>query len=211
MKSEVIKISDFTSPKADVALRSVVETLSGNGLVVFPSDTVLGMMTRVSKEGVAKVNKFKKRATNKNYSLIFSSLVQLNQCLIISARNLEIIKKNTPGLFTFVVKPEKILNHEIKLLLSKEGKLGFRIPTSDLMLEIAKKCPFPILATSANLSGQPSVYSLEELRTQAGDSINNIDLIITSDTNPTNKASTVVDLSKSTPEILRKGSGHLLF
>ncbi len=183
--------------------------LGRDGLVVLPSDTVLGLLAKVSKAGIAKLDKFKKRRSGKNYSLIFSDTDHLQEYLDISEDNMKIVTKNSPGLFTFVVKPIKIINKDIDLILGSDHQVGFRIPTSELMRKLAIKCNFPIVATSANLSGKPSVYNHIELIDQVWDKINDIDLIIESDTSAHRQASTVIDLTGPSPTILREGSGKL--
>lgn len=183
--------------------------LADNGLIVFQSDTVLGIMARISKDAIRKVNRFKNRRMGKNYSLICSDLSHLKSLVSISNKQLDIIAKNVPGLFTFIIRPKEVFSKELRLIISSEGNLGFRVPTSKLMLKIAADSEFPVLATSANLSGQASVYTLEDLETQVGENIKEIDLVIQSSTKLKIVASTVVDLAGPVVKILRKGSGKL--
>jgi L-threonylcarbamoyladenylate synthase len=216
MQKRVLKIHNIDALAKNNYIGLVGDVLSLNGLVVFPSDTVLGIFAKVSKEGIDKVDKFKNRPKDKNYSLISSDLQNLKKLIDLPPKNFEIIGKNVPGLFTFVVKPTKLHSTDIEILLSSEGKLGFRIPTSNLMLEVARRCPFPVLATSANLSSQPSVHSFSDLEDQfrSGNLLNHlnlIDLLLDLDSPYNLQSSTVVDLTTNPPTILRKGSGKLVY
>lgn len=178
-------------------------------MVILESDTVLGIMARISQEAIRKVDFFKNREIGKNYSLICSDLNRLKSLVHINNKQLNVITKNVPGLFTFIVQPGGVFCKELELIISSEGKLGFRIPISRLMLEIAAECKFPVFATSANLSGQPSVYTLEKLKAQVGKKLKEVNLIIQPYAKSRIAASTVVDLSGRVPKILREGSGKL--
>lgn len=215
MQNKIISEKLIVSLGQDIVYEKIINVLSNDGLVVFPSDTVLGVFAKISTGAISKLDKFKNRPNNKNYSLIVSDLTQLHQKVELSAKNIDVIKKNVPGFFTFVVKPKKIIDQKLNLILSPEHKLGFRIPTSNLMLEVASRSSFSILATSANLSGQPSVYSWNNLEDQFTsndllDHLNLLDLVINFDIPGKCLSSTVVDLTTTPPAILREGSGKLI-
>jgi len=65
----------------------------------------------------------------------------------------------------------------------------------------------PITTTSANLSGEDPIYSINELFESFPDEkLNLIDLILDQGSLERSLPSTVVDMSRGHPEILRKGS-----
>lgn len=72
-------------------------------------------------------------------------------------------------------------------------------------MDLAKKFGKPYTATSANQSGQPDCYSIKQIKKQLGKKIKLIDLIIDGGELPKIPPSTVLDLTKSPPKILRKG------
>ena len=61
----------------------------------------------------------------------------------------------------------------------------------------------PLIGTSANLSGNPSVLTADEVREQLGD---RIDLVIDGGKCPGGIESTVVDVTGEKPVILRGGA-----
>lgn len=189
-------------------LKEVAESLSNNKLIVFNSDTVLGVMVKASTAGINHLNKFKKRQLDKSYSLIFDSLDQVQEYFLMDTKTTEIVKRNVPGLFTFVVSPSAVVNKKVKAVMHSE-KIGFRIPLSKLMRQIVRYCPFPVIATSANLSGKKPVYSIKELALQIKDIEQKIDILIENNANTKNISSTVIDLTQSPYKILRSGSGRL--
>lgn len=204
MKKVIIKNAQSIDP---VISSEVIGVIKDGGIVAFPSDTVYGLMARVSPESIQIIDRLKGRLAGKNYALMLDSLESLEKLMAITPDNLQIIKKNSPGYFTFVVRPEKLFDETLKILISKEGTVGIRIPSSEFMREVASK--ELILATSANKSGQPAVYSYNELRKQLGSNVDKIDLILDCDISEKNLASTVIALAVSPPTILRQGSGQL--
>ena len=182
-------------------------TLRNRGVILFPADTVFGLITEASKEGIAKLDQIKKRQQDKNYALIFDSLASLEKSVKIAKKDRLIIAKNAPGFFTFVIKPKLILDSRLICLMSEEGKFGIRIPDSKLMTDLCKLSGEPLIATSANRSGQPVIESIQEAQGILPERL--IDLVIDIKFGGVGRSSTVVDLAKNPPEIIRPGSGVL--
>jgi tRNA threonylcarbamoyl adenosine modification protein (Sua5/YciO/YrdC/YwlC family) len=185
-------------------IEQIQSVIQAGGLVVFPSDTVLGVMAKLDEDSIRKVDELKKRTAGKSYAVIFDTLESVLKLMKLPKDQQKVLRDNTPGLFTFVLRPEAIYNDDLKLALSKEGTIGIRVPESGLMRLIASKCLY--FATSANLSGMPPVYTVSELEGQLD--ISKIDLIVEAKSSDRNLASTVVDLTGSEPKILRQGSGE---
>ncbi|MBA7634104.1 Threonylcarbamoyl-AMP synthase [subsurface metagenome] len=61
----------------------------------------------------------------------------------------------------------------------------------------------PVVGTSANLSGRPSVLTADEVRTQFGDKI---ELVINGGKCPGGRESTIIDVTDEVPIILREGA-----
>ncbi len=77
------------------------------------------------------------------------------------------------------------------------------------MQRLVKKIGQPITATSANISGQPDSYAMDDLKEliyRANDFNLNI-LVLDGGQLTKGKKSTIVDLTKTPPEIIRQGSG----
>jgi tRNA A37 threonylcarbamoyladenosine synthetase subunit TsaC/SUA5/YrdC len=63
----------------------------------------------------------------------------------------------------------------------------------------------PITATSANPSGKPTPYSVEEVVDQMGEAIKGVKLILDQGTIPSHGLSTIVDLTTNPPQLIRQG------
>ncbi len=72
-----------------------------------------------------------------------------------------------------------------------------------LPLALADGLGMPIVGTSANLSGKPSVLTADEVYSQFGDKI---DLVIDGGRCPGGRESTIVDVTGETPVVLWEGA-----
>jgi len=184
-------------------IRETISILKSNGLVIFPSDTVYGLLCDATNEtAVKKLIQFKNRPVGKPIS-VFSNFELINQLVTISNQQLTILKQILPGPFTLILSSK----HKVsKLLESETGALGIRVPMYQYIEVLVNKFKKPITATSANLGGRSPHYSIGSLLSELTEKQKQlIDLIVDVGKLPRNKPSTVVDLSQSDVKILRQG------
>lgn len=184
-------------------VKQTINTLKNGNLVIFPSDTVYGVLVDATNElAVKKLTTFKNRPAGKPIS-VFCNFNLIDRLVLVDTDHLTILKQILPGPFT-VILPSK---HKVsKLLESETGTLGIRIPMYRYIEELVGQFNKPITATSANLAGRPPHYSIESLLNQISEKQKKlIDLVVDAGNLPRNKPSTVVDLSKSDVKILRQG------
>ena len=124
----------------------------------YPTDTSFGLGVRVDDVlGLANLEKLKKRQSGKFYSIMVSDFKMLQEFAI--------IPDNLDANF-FTEKPRTvILEPTFKLPKSKfwpAKKVAFRIST---LKKIAESIKYPITATSANISGEESIFEIKSLKT----------------------------------------------
>jgi L-threonylcarbamoyladenylate synthase len=81
--------------------------------------------------------------------------------------------------------------------------VAVRIPAHPIPVALADGLGMPIVGTSANLSGKPSVLTADEVYSQFGEKI---DLVIDGGRCPGGRESTIVDVTGETPVVLREGA-----
>lgn len=180
-----------------------VKVLEKGGMVIFPSDTVYGLLCNAeNKQAVKKLTTFKNWPAGKPIS-VFTNLKNIEQLVSITGKQLLTLKQILPGPFTIIL-PSR---HKVcRLLESETGTLGIRIPMYRYIEVLIKKFKKPITATSANLAGRSPHYSINSLLNELTENQKQqVDLIVDAGTLPRNKPSTVVDLSQSDVKILRQG------
>lgn len=185
-------------------LDETISTLNSGGLVVFPSDTVYGLLVDAkAKKAIEKLIKFKQRPPGKPISVFVSDLKMMKSLAKINPSQEKILKKILPGKYTCVFDSK---HKTSKKLESEKSSIGLRfvdfLPIDRLLKEYKK----PVTATSANLSGRSANYSVNSLLNSLPKSKTDlIDLVVDYGKLPINKPSTVVDFTSEKLEILRKG------
>lgn len=181
-----------------------IRVLKEGGLVIFPSDTVYGLLVDATNEkAVEKLVKFKNRPPGKAISVFVADMAMLEAYTAITVPQKMILEQLLPGPFTIILPSKHLVN---KLLESEKGSLGVRIPAFSLVKTLVIEFGKPITATSANLGGNSPHYSVESLLSSLSQQKKDlIDLIIDMGKLPRNKPSTVIDLTQPTVSILREG------
>ncbi len=164
--------------------------------MVYPTDTVYGLGTDArNREAVDNLFRAKNRAPDKPISIAVSSQEMISNLVHISRRYRNLVSRALPGPYTFILRSKPSFTH-----LSWNGRTGVRIPDHHLVADLSRE--FPITCTSANLSGQGEPR-------EPGQITVNYDLLIDDGPAPSDRPSTVIDLSQREPKILREGAGPI--
>ncbi len=187
-------------------LEKTATVLKDGGLVVFPTDTVYGLLVDATNErAVKKLIQFKDRIPGKAISVFVSDFGMMKN-YVETGEYESFIQELLPGPYT-VVLPSK--HAASKLLESEKETLGIRIPRYEYITELVKIFKKPLTATSANLSGDSPHYSIPSLmKSLSKQKQQLIDLIIDAGELPRNKPSTVIDLTTPSVTILRQGGAY---
>ncbi len=188
-------------------VRQVIDVLEGGGVVIYPTDSVYAIGCDISSvramERIAKHKGFD--PARPNLSMIFNDLSLLAEYTIIRDNNIfKLIKRNTPGPFTFIVQA----NNQIpKLFKNKKKTVGIRIPSNNIVISIVEELGRPLITTSVREQDEITEYITdpeliyEKYRDFA-------DIVIDGGYG-NNEPSTIVDCTGDEPEIIRQGIGIL--
>lgn len=189
---------------AEKNTEKTLKVLSAGGLVVYPTDTVYGLLVDAKNQAaVEKLIAFKERPRGKPISVFVSGFQMMEELVHLEHRHRKQLEQVLPGPYTVVLKS----NHVVSALLESEtGTLGVRIPRFSLVNTLVERFAGPLTATSANRSGHPSVHSIEALMNQLSQEQKAmIDEVVDIGTLPPNKPSTVIDLTGDDIKVLREG------
>lgn len=194
----------LTNQNEKEIVKETIQCLRDGGLVVFPTDTVYGFLVDATNEqAVKKLIAFKNRPYGKPISVFAADFTMLESLVTVHANQKRLLKNLLPGPFTVVLDSQHTVN---SLLESEKGTLGVRLPDYPLIQRIVKHYGKAVTATSANISGRKPHYQipvfLKELPKKKKDLI---DLIVDGGVLPRNKPSTILDLTRPTIRMLRKG------
>ncbi|WP_027138883.1 L-threonylcarbamoyladenylate synthase [Gaetbulibacter saemankumensis] len=135
--------------------------LKQGGLILYPTDTVWGIGCDASNhEAVKKVYDLKQRVDSK--ALI---------CLVADDRMLKKYVKEIPYAALDIIdisdKPTTIIYDEAQNLapnlIADDGSIAIRIPDDEFCYQLTRRFNGAIVSTSANISGQPTPKSFEEI------------------------------------------------
>jgi L-threonylcarbamoyladenylate synthase len=107
-----------------------------------------------------------------------------------------------PGALTMVLPRTEIVP---SMLVAGLDTVGIRIPDNNVILKLTAAVARPLTTTSANISGRPAPYSIDEIMEQMGDDIHKVSLILDQGPIQTRELSTIVDLSVRPPQLIRQG------
>ena len=177
----------------------IVEILNRGGVVAFPTDTVYGLAVRYDlKEAILKMKEAKQRPETKPFPMMVSSKAQIERVSVTDARSQKLIDQWMPGALTLVFKKRPEID---ELVTNGFPTIGIRMPDDDFVLEIINRVGVPLLVPSANLSGQPSCTTSEEVLKQLD---GRIDAVVLGESGAST-ASTVCDTTGDELKILRQG------
>ena len=184
-------------------IRQVVDVLEQGGIIIYPTDSVYAIgcsvEARKALEKIASHKGFDPRRPD--MSLIFEDMSQLSQYTTIRDNNIfKLIKRNTPGPFTFIVQA----NNQIpRLFKNKKKTVGIRIPSNNIVLDLVRELGYPIITSSVHDPDEIIEYTTdpeliyEKYRDFA-------DLVIDGGYG-NNEPTTVIDCTGGEPVIIRQG------
>ena len=200
METLVLKV-DPRNPAAEI-IKRVGDAIRRGELVAFPTETVYGLGADVfNKQAVARVYEAKGRPADNPLPIQITSkdeALKLAADVPDVARRL--MERFFPGPLTLVLRASPDIPDEVT---AGTGKIGIRMPDHPVALALIRSAGTPIVAPSANVTGEPPPTSAEEVFAYLG---GRIELILDAGPTPLKIASTVVDVTEVPPKILRHGS-----
>ncbi|MDD5606383.1 MAG: L-threonylcarbamoyladenylate synthase [Candidatus Pacebacteria bacterium] len=172
-------------------MEEIIKILKRKGVIVFPTDTVYGLLADYSfEEAVNKVYKIKKR-DKKPLPIFVKDIKMAEQLALINKKQKAFLEKIWPGKITV------ILNRK-----NSSETIALRMPDYPLLNQLLKKYNKPLTGTSANISGKGSLTKIKEVRKQ----IKQADLIVDVGDLPDSFPSTIISLINY--KIIRKGADY---
>lgn len=197
--SERILLSPETLPET---VEKAAAVLRRDGVILYPTDTLYGLgADAFSDEAVDNVVAMKSRDQGKAIHCVVADLMMAERYAEIGNDARLLAQTFLPGPLTLVLPKKKEFDTGIG---RHRDTLGIRIPNNDFCLALARRLDAPFTTTSANVSGAPDVFSVDDILMQLGTEANAIDLIVDAGAMVPHLASTVVDLSGEQIMILRE-------
>jgi len=209
MKTKVVKLDE---QKPDIAkIKEAAAVIDAGGLVAFPTETVYGIACRINSDSLAKLNKIKCRDSNKRYTLHISQKSDVRKYVPnVSLKAQKLIEKAWPGPVTIVfelneydlAQQHKILKRDIFENLYSGSSIGIRCPENAIASILLRLTHSPVVAPSANLTGESPSVEPKQVLAQFSDEI---ELLLDSGASRYRKSSTIVKIERGVLRVLRAG------
>ena len=164
-------------------------------IIVYPTDTVWGIgCNPFDQEAVNNLFKLKGKK-EKGVSILVNNVNLISEYCITNKKQKDIIEKLFPGPFTAILKSKV----EFAEGVTRNGNIAIRIPKNKTPISLTKNNP--IITTSAHIHGENIAENLNEAKKIFGNSCIYLD-----GEKPAGVESTIIDLTKDTPKIVRIGA-----
>jgi L-threonylcarbamoyladenylate synthase len=183
------------------AIRDAVAVLRRGGLVAFPTETVYGLGADASNPAaVARIYRVKGRPPGHPVIVHIADAGQLSRwAREISGHAARLAARFWPGPLTLVLRRASGVGDE---LTGGQETIGLRVPGHPVALALLRKFGGGIAAPSANRFGRISPTSAEHVRRDLG---SDVDMILDGGPCEIGIESTIIDLSRGRPVLLRPG------
>lgn len=190
--------------KADnISLRTAIDALSSGQVVAVPTETVYGLVGDASHPAAFEaIYTLKQRPAHMPLQLLVASFDEARRYGIFDDMASALGKAFWPGSLTIVVRANNQLPF-VRGVVTPQETIGIRVPNHALIQRLLKEYGRPLMATSANISGQPTLAHAEDIRRTFGDGVS---AVIEGDISVQGVASTVVDVTGDEWRILRDGA-----
>lgn len=186
-------------------IKQAVELLNKGGVIVYPTDSGYALGCKLEdKTAMERICRIRQLDGSHNFTLMCRDLSELSTYAHVDNTAFRLIKNNTPGNYTFILKATKEVPR--RLMNDKRKTIGLRVPSNAIALALLEALNEPMMSTSLMLPGNDFTESdPEAIQDEIGKLV---DLIIHGGylgQQPT----TVVDLTENTPEVVREGVGDV--
>jgi tRNA threonylcarbamoyl adenosine modification protein (Sua5/YciO/YrdC/YwlC family) len=184
-------------------ITQAVGILRQGGVIVYPTDSgyALGCMMG-DKNALEKICRIRQLENEHNFTLLCNDLSELSVYAKIDNTAFRLIKNNTPGAYTFILKATKEVPR--RLMNEKKKTIGIRVPTNNIAQALLTELGEPLMSSTLILPGQVLAEAdPEEFRGQLEKVV---DLIIDGGTQGA-QPTTVIDFSDDEPKVVRFGAG----
>lgn len=175
-------------------IEKALTVLKSGGVILYPTDTVWGLGCDATNEAaVEKINQIKQRPGNKSFILLLDSDHKIPSYV-------NDVPELAYDLIEYAENPLTIIFSHAKNVapnvINEDGSIGIRIVRHSFCEQLLQRFKKPIVSTSANISGDPTPATFDEISNQIKEGVDYVVDYEQSDSAP-KTPSTIMKLSPS--------------
>jgi tRNA threonylcarbamoyl adenosine modification protein (Sua5/YciO/YrdC/YwlC family) len=184
-------------------IQRAADVLRNGGVIVYPTDSSYALACQVDdKNALDKIRRIRQLSDKHNFTLLCKDMAQISMFVKLGNDAHRLIKALTPGPFTFILDATR----EVPRRLQHPNKktIGVRISSHAIAQALIEALDEPIFTSTLVLPGDTEAMSDPyDIREKLE---HDVDLIIDAGIIPF-ESSTMIEFTKTGPEIIRQGKG----
>jgi tRNA threonylcarbamoyl adenosine modification protein (Sua5/YciO/YrdC/YwlC family) len=184
-------------------IRLAAETVKGGGLVAYPTDSCYAFGCELgASAALERLRRIRGIDERHHLTLMCRDISEISTYAIIDDARFRLLKSVTPGSYTFILPARR----QVPRRVTRRKTIGVRIPGHPAAHALLAELNAPMLSATATLAGDATpLADAQEIRARLEHAL---ELIV--DGGPCGtEPSTVIDLTKAEPQVLRAGKGSL--
>ncbi|NNK82133.1 MAG: threonylcarbamoyl-AMP synthase [Flavobacteriaceae bacterium] len=172
-------------------IENTLKVLKQGGIILYPTDTIWGIgCDATNYEAIQRIYELKQRTESKSMISLVSDFKMLNQYI-------EEVPEVAYDIIKYAQKPTTVIyDRPLRVaenLIAEDNTLAIRVIRHGFSNKLIKKLKRPIVSTSANISGDPSPKSFQEIDDKI---LKGVDYVVNlPHLNKSSKASTIIKLT----------------
>lgn len=184
-------------------LKQAADIVRGGGVIVYPTDSTYALACQIGdKAGLERIRAIRRLDKLHHFTLVCRDLSELSNYARVDNWSYRILKRLTPGPFTFLLQASREVPR--RLVHPRRKTIGLRVPAHPIAQALLEAVGEPLMSTSLIMPGETTPLSEpEDFRARLE---RQVDLIIDGGAGGLTPT-TVVDLTDSEPTVVRQGLG----
>ncbi|MGQ0443426.1 MAG: L-threonylcarbamoyladenylate synthase [Methylophilaceae bacterium] len=182
-------------------IKHAVEILREGGVIAYPTDSsyALGCMMGF-KDAQDRIRQIRRVSEEQLFTMVCRNLSELATYAQVDNSQFRLLKANTPGAYTFVLKATKEVPR--RLQHPKRSAVGIRVPAHTVVQALLDELAEPMLSMTLQIKGDDEPTNMAwDIRDRLE---HQLDLVIDSEISHVG-LTTVIDLTEELPVLIRQG------
>ena len=186
-------------------IKEAVKILCSTGVIVYPTDATYAIGCRLTDAAALdRIRTIRRLQSDHLMTLVCKDLSDLSTYALVDNSSYRLIRRHTPGPFTFILKASRDVPRRV--VGTKRKTIGLRIPDSEIARALLDTLNEPILSTTLTLPDED--FPLTDPKQFRRELEHEVDAILDGGVLG-QEFTTLVDLESGFPTIIRQGLGVL--